>query len=308
MKRYELQLISSRGIVFIGVTLLAFSLPYIGVGSFVLRLLITYYLYVMMTVLWNFIGGFVGMLNLGQAAFFGLGAYAYAYLVISGVNPFLAMLISPVLSATLAIITIPTFRLRADYFALGTMVLPFITQYTIESIGGLSIISIPRDFRFSLAQNYLTSLILMLSSFTLIYMLMNTRYGYALKAIGCDEDVTRSLGVNVFRYKLVSLLIYSSLVGLGGAFYIQLVPVMTTYDVFSLNWTLLPIFMTLIGGIRTFIGPIVGPVFYIFLSRLLSVVFAATGLDLLVLAVIIFLVVKYIPHGLIIPLTRLIQR
>ena len=191
--------------------------------------------------------GYAGLLNFGQVAFMGIGAYTMAILVVKeGLNMWLAAGCG-ILLAILAglLLGLPTLRLRADYFAITTIAFSEILRYvatnedrlTGGSQGTINLAGIGQASQYDGAwQSFLgkvernlhvssdaAMLILVwtvaLLSVAAVTLLMRTPWGRVLKSIREDEDATASLGKNVFLYKLQALALGAALGALAGVFY-----------------------------------------------------------------------------------------
>ena len=237
--------------------------------------------------------GFTGLLNFGQAAFAAVGAYGFAIGVLTFDMPlWAAVLTGLVCSAAFALILgIPTLRLRADYLAIVTIAASEIFRYFMTTIGfakvtggsnGLSqfgdgfwaINPIPvgnygfGPFTFSSKELWirLVAWALIALGAVFIYLLVRSPWGRVLKGIREDEDAVRSLGKNVFAYKLQALIIGGALASLGGMVFVvnlsNVQPQSWGTTITFMIWTVL-----LLGGAATILGPIIGGmIFFTLLS------------------------------------------
>ncbi len=246
--------------------------------------------YALLAIGLNFHFGYTGLLNFGQVGFMLLGAYGVGISVsVFGLSLWTGLVVSILLAVGLALLLgAPTLRLRADYLAITTIAAAEILRFTFRSspmqeltggVYGLSGFS--GDFN---ALNPFTGgLDLWLLRFTerqlwvltagwglvalatvLTYLLSRSPWGRALKAIREDEDAARSLGKNVFGYKMQSLVLGGVIGAFGGV-------------VFSLNLqsihpdTFLPLLtfyfytILILGGAATVLGPIAGSITFWFL-------------------------------------------
>lgn len=236
--------------------------------------------------------GFTGLLNFGQAAFAAVGAYGMAIGVLTFKFPLLGAMgfgLACVVIFAL-ILGIPTLRLRADYLAIVTIAASEVFRYLMSTIGfadvtggsnGLSQFGyefftwnpIPQgNYSFltlSLSNNDLwiriVSILLVLISATLVWLMMRSPWGRVLKGIREDEDAVRSLGKNVFSYKLQSLIIGGLFAGIGGQVFVlamsNVQPSAWVTNFTFMIWTVL-----LLGGAATIRGPIAGGlVFFVLL-------------------------------------------
>ena len=249
-----------------------------------IRLLGEFCAYAALASLWNLLAGYAGLVSVGQQAFVGLGGYTlYALAIFLGVNPLLTI---PAAGLAAAVIAVPvamlTFRLRGAYFAIGTWVVAeafrlFAAQ--LGSMGGGSGMSLPARLVLGIASSraqrefiiYWVSLGLLLLVLGLTVWLLRSRYGLALTAIRDNEVAARSNGVEVGRIKLLVYVLVAAGTGMVGA-WISLDNLRISPDSsFDVNdWTALVIFMTVIGGIGSIEGPIIGCVIFFVLRETLS--------------------------------------
>jgi len=240
--------------------------------------------YLALAQLWNLLAGYAGLVSVGQQAFVGLGGYALFYLTgPMNMNIYLALLIAGPFAGLIAIpVSFAVFRLRGAYFAVGTWVVSEILALLASLIAvlgagsGLSLtpailrqISPDRGIRDTIL--YLMSLAAAFVVFAVVYLLLRSRYGLALTAIRDSEPASASLGVNTFRTKFIIYLATAACTGLvGGLIFLQKLRISPEAG-FSINdWTVVVIFMVVIGGIGTLEGPFIGMLIYIVLRELLA--------------------------------------
>jgi branched-chain amino acid transport system permease protein len=240
--------------------------------------------YLALAQLWNLLAGYAGLVSVGQQAFVGLGGYALFYLTgPMNMNVYLALLLAGPFAGLLAIpVSFAVFRLRGAYFAVGTWVVSEVFALfasLIAALGagsGMSLtpailrqISPDRDIRDTIL--YLMSLAISVFVFAIVYLLLRSRHGLALTAIRDSEPASASLGVNTFRTKFIIYLATAACTGLiGGLIFLQKLRISPEAG-FSINdWTVVVIFMVVIGGIGTLEGPFIGMLIYIVLRELLA--------------------------------------
>jgi branched-chain amino acid transport system permease protein len=240
--------------------------------------------YLALAQLWNLLAGYAGLVSVGQQAYVGLGAYAFFYLTgAMNVNVYVALLIAGPFAGLMSIpVSVAVFRLRGAYFAVGTWVVSEVFALSaslIEALGagsGLSLtpaivrqISPDRDVRDTVL--YLMSLGSAVLVVAVVYQLLRSRHGLALTAIRDSEPASASLGVNTFRTKFIIYVVTAACTGLvGGLIFLQKLRISPEAG-FSINdWTVVVIFMVVIGGIGTIEGPFIGMLVYILLRELLA--------------------------------------
>jgi branched-chain amino acid transport system permease protein len=240
--------------------------------------------YLALAQLWNLLAGYAGLVSVGQQAYVGLGGYALFYLTgAANVNVYAALLLAGPFAGLMAIpVSFAVFRLRGAYFAVGTWVVSEVfallaSLFLVLGAGsGLSLtvpilrqISPDRDVRDTVL--YLMSLAVAVLVFAIVYLLLRSRHGLALTAIRDSEPASASLGVNTFRTKFIIYLVTAACTGLIGALiFLQKLRISPEAG-FSINdWTVVVIFMVVIGGIGTLEGPFIGMLIYIVLRQLLA--------------------------------------
>jgi len=259
------------------------SLPWWGDAGD-MRLIAEMAYYVALAQLWNLLAGYAGLVSVGQQAFVGLGGYMLFYLTgVWNINVYLAVLIAAPFAGLMAIpVSFAVFRLRGAYFAIGTWVVSEVfallaSLITVLGAGsGLSLtvpilqeISSDRDIRGTIL--YLMTLGASLFVVGVVYFLLRSRHGLALTAIRDSEPASASLGVNTFRTKFIVYVATAACTGLIGALiFLQKLRISPEAG-FSINdWTVVVIFMVVIGGIGTIEGPFIGMLIYIFLREWLA--------------------------------------
>src|SRR5262245_24134711 len=244
----------------VGVMALA-ALPLLTDRQDLLKLLFLVYLAVCLGQSWNILGGFAGQVNLGHAAFFGIGSLVARNLWAVQGYPFtLAFAAGGVAAVAFAmVIGVPTFRLRGVYFAIGTLGVGEVLRLTTAN--ALPLVSaLPTELvnSYDLASRYQLALALAALSTLAAYLLLHSRLGLGVLAVREDEEAAQATGVDALRHKLVALALSSGLAGLAGAtfayYHVSYYPELA----FSPTWTFDAVLITYIGGLGPLIGPVVG--------------------------------------------------
>ncbi len=254
------------------------ALPMWGSSSH-MRLLVELLSMLTLAQMWNLLAGYGGLVSVGQQAYLGLGGYALIVLAdFLGLNPFLSVFLAGFVTAALAVPTAAlVFRFQGGYFAVGTWVVAEVYHLLVANSavlgGGLgrslqAMRDIPRAQRERVT--YWIALGVGVGAIALVYLLLRSRRGLALTAIRDSARAAESLGVDVFRSKLLVYLVAAFGCGVAGALiYLNLLRILPT-AAFSVNWTASMIFVVVIGGIGTLEGPIVGTLVYFALRELLA--------------------------------------
>ena len=283
--RVERSTRASRGVtafLMLGLVALA-TLPFWG-GPGQMRLVSEMAYYLALAQLWNLLAGYAGLVSVGQQAYVGLGGYTLFYLTSqSGVHPLLALALAGAVAAVISLpVAVAVFRLRGAYFAVGTWVFAEAFQAVvslIEPLGGGSGMSLTPAIVRRIAPEragrelivYWVSLVIVVLVCGGVYLLLRSRHGLALTAIRDSEPASQSLGVDTFRTKLAVYVGTAGGTGLVGAFIFLEKLRLSPEAGFSVNdWTVVVIFMVVIGGIGTLEGPFIGMLIYFGLRELLA--------------------------------------
>jgi branched-chain amino acid transport system permease protein len=258
---------ASIGAAIVTLALIVFPLLVDTEESYMAYFLFMCFIYVAMAQGWNLVAGYAGQASFGQHAFFGLGGYITAISWNTGWTGFLdplAMILSGAGAALLAVVVGAALlsKLRGDYFALGTLGLGEILRVVFTQggtlTGGPVGLLLPSSAYQSLEPYYFIALGIALSALVLVWALMRSRIGLALLAIREDEQAAGSNGIAVLKYKILAFATGAFFSGLCGSIYGYYLFHVHPLGFFSLNWALLPVLMTVLGGIGTLFGPILG--------------------------------------------------
>jgi branched-chain amino acid transport system permease protein len=276
-------------------TLLPLVAPRDDVVNFVFLILLS----ITLAQSWNIVAGYAGQVNLGHAAFFGLGALVARTLWISGA-PIAAALLAGTVIATLfaLVIGVAAFRLRGAYFAIGTLALGEILRTTVNNVlAEISTLPTASIAAYRLTHRYYLALGLAALSVVAVAALAGSRLGLGMRAIREDEEAAEASGVDALRLKLMALALSTGLAGLAGglfAFYhISYYPA----HPFSPHWTFDALLMTFIGGVGTLHGPVLGAVLYVVLKEYVALRWV--DFHLLIFGALFIAIVLLLPGGLV---------
>jgi len=275
------------------------ALPMISARNDLLNLGVQIFLAVALAQSWNLLGGYAGQINLGHAAFFGLGALVTRALWVGGA-PLLLSLASGALVAAACgcLIGMPAFRLRGAYFAIGTLAFSEILRITTGNLmPEISTIPARALAVYSIVPRYYLTLVLAVVSVTVVALLVHSRVGLGIQAVREDEAAAEATGVGAFRHKLLALALSTAMAGLtGGAFAYYHVSYYPQHT-FSPAWTFDAVLISFIGGVGTVHGPVLGALFYVILKEVLAL--QLVELHLLIFGALFILVVLFLPGGLV---------
>jgi len=284
--------------VLIGLLLL-YLVPVFSARADVINLLFLVLLYVTLSQAWNILGGFAGQVNLGHAAFFGIGALVTRDLWLAGWPFFVAFPSSGLLALVFAMIVgVPTFRLRGTYFAIGTLGLAEVLRITTAT-QRTQVSSLRPDIvaGYDLTLRYDLALALAGVCVLTAWWLLRSRVGLGICAIREDEEAAEASGVGALRHKLIALAVSALFAGLAGgtfAFYhVSYYPEMP----FQPTWTFDAVLPVYIGGIGTLWGPVVGAVLYILVREQLSLTLVQA--HQVIFGALFIIVVLALPEGLV---------
>jgi branched-chain amino acid transport system permease protein len=296
-----------------GLLILLFAIPLITQEPYTLHILCLIGINIIFACSINAILN-VGELNLGQAAFMGIGAYSSTLLVMRLNLSFwfalpIAMIITAIVSLPMGYVTL---RFKGAYFLLFTflfaeLVRVLLSNFWIGLFGGIpGLTNIPRPFihiRSLLHVNFSSKahfyyLILILTLFTIFMMqrIDRSRIGMVFKAISQSDALAESIGISSMKVKLLGCAMGCFFAGMAGSLYAHFVGVITPPD-FSLHAVLAPIAYVVVGGIGSVLGPVIGTVFLMMLSHFFLRQFGLY--ELLIYGVIIVFIIRFMPEGLI---------
>ena len=242
------------------------------------QLLVNFFILLVMAVMWNLLAGYAGMVSIGQQAFVGLGAYGVLVLAVNGFPTVASIPVAAVVAAAISLpISLLVFRLRGGYFAIATWVVADTAMLVISSISavgsgtghpvpGLSSLS-PHAFG---RVTYYAALIVAVLALAGAYALLRSRLGLVLAAVRDDEVGARSAGGRVLRARRIVFVVAALGCGAAGALLAVSQLQVEPSAVFNVQWSAEMIFVTLIGGIGTMEGPILGTVIFYLLQQNLA--------------------------------------
>ena len=248
--------------------------------------------------------GYTGQISLGHAAFFGLSAYISGILMKSGF-PFLGSVAVATISVGILglIVGLIVLRTRGHYLALASIAVAVIVQVLVKNSSitggpsGLTAVPGPNLFGWNLVSDlsyYYLVLLCMIVSFIILRRITDSRTGDALRSIANNELAAQSLGIPIFRYKVLSFTISTMFAAFAGTLFVH-------YDGFidpdrlGLNISILFFVMAFIGGIGNLYGSIIGAFAITFLEEYSQ---AFGDYNVLVYGFLLALAILFLPKGL----------
>jgi branched-chain amino acid transport system permease protein len=252
-------------------------LPYL-VLSGTTDFLVNVFVLMTMASMWNLLAGYAGLVSVGQQAFVGLGGYMVLILSNHAVEPFLAL---PVAVAGCAVVGLPVWwlvsRLRTGYFAIATWVIASIFELIVvrfPSLGGGTGANLSGfenlDPKLLTAYTYWAALAVVVLVVLFVYLILRSRLGLVLTAMRDDETGARSSGARVPRTQGFVFVVAAAGCGAAGAIVIISQLSIEPTAAFSVQYSAEMIFATIIGGIGTLEGPILGTIIFFALQKSLA--------------------------------------
>jgi len=285
--------------------------PLVVTNHFFLHLSIMALMYGLLGMSWNLLGGYTGQISFGHAAFFGTGAYTSSILLLRfGISPWLGMFVGAVLAVLLSLpLGWLTFRLRGPYFALATLAFAEVVRvivYNWDSLtGGGDGLNILTDLG-GIVRFYYIILALTVLGVLVMQGWVRSRWGYFLSAIREDEDAAEALGVPATRTKLIVLAISAFFVALAGSFFASYQLYINPDLVYESQISVQMIVVTVVGGIGTFEGPIVGALLIVPLSEYFRGLSPVANPLIYGLFIVVFML--FLPEGIVSRVRHLLGR
>jgi branched-chain amino acid transport system permease protein len=240
------------------------------------RRLVDFFALLALAQFWNLMLGYAGLISVGQQGFIGIGSYTlWLFADIFGIHPFIGVIFAAIGGAVIALPAAAlVFKLKGGYLAIGTWVIAEILRLIVANIkrtGGGSGITIQAATKLGtevrVPGTYWWALAASLIAIGFTYVLLRSRTGLALKSMRDNDLAAESSGVNLWRSKLYTYVIAGAGCAMVGAIVaIHLLRVQPA-AAFSVNWTGYLIFITVIGGVGTLEGPIIGTLIYFILRE-----------------------------------------
>ncbi|HWK44025.1 MAG TPA: branched-chain amino acid ABC transporter permease [Stellaceae bacterium] len=286
----------------------------LGIGDvYVRNILILTLMYTALSQAWNILGGYCGQISLGHALYFGIGAYVSTLLFTKfGVPPMLGMVAAGFVAALIAlVVSWPCFRLSGHYYAIATIVIAEIVYLLFlnwDWVGGALGINVPFrgeswvsfQFRTAKLPYYYAFLGLAAVLWLASYWIENSKWGFYWRAVKDNPIAAQSLGVRLFRSKMVAAAASAFFTGIGGSFYAQFVAYIDPDSMMNAQLSILICLPAVLGGIGTLWGPAVGAAVLIPLTEVTRSYIggSGSGTDLILYGVLIMAVATLKPEGL----------
>ena len=315
------RLLGAASLAGLALVALAIALfPRVAPNAFILSVGVTVIGYAVYATSWNLVGGLIGYISLGHAAYSGMGAYATALLVTrAGWDPWVSMFIGALIVAVIAVpIGVASLRVRGASFVIVSIALVLILRLVGQSwsslTGGSAGLRVPRPFPPDVLRPeqherffYLNGLLL--AALVLLWWKIDrSRFGVGLRAIRDDEDKAESLGIPTFRYKLIVFVLSAGTTALAGGLYALWFGSLDPIFQFSIVAGANVVLMSLLGGVHTLIGPTIGAIVVGAGLEYIKTHYGDTQIHQLALGLLLVGIVLFLPDGVVPAVSGWIRR
>ena len=257
-----------RLLLIVGILVIPFLMP----SMYWQRVISVVCIYALLALSFDLLAHFVGLVSLGGAFFIGTGGYISAILNTSlGIPPLVAIPLAAVLGAVVCtVLLLPCLPLRGVYFAIVTLMYPLVLARIIEALdilGGTDGILGVESFPNRWVEQYFVIAMVLLFLFGL-RRLVNTDLGLVLRAVKDNDQAVKASGMSISLFKALAVFIASVMGCLGGACIVHIY-MWSGISLFALDFSILPIAATVIGGGGTLVGPVLGCFILVPVSELL---------------------------------------
>ena len=295
----------------IAALIIAFIFPLLGFKAYYLHIAIISIIYVLLATGLNVAVGYVGQLSLAQAAFYGIGAYTSALLSVNFKVPFYFTLpISTLVAAFFGfLLGAPTLRLKGPYFVVASVSFNEVVRLTFlnwksltNGPNGITEIPVPAAIKLGVLNIdftqkihfYYLYLIIAILVVLLTKNILQSRTGRAFKSIREDSIASEVMGINQAFYKIFAFSYSSALAGMAGSMFAHYVGFVSP-ESFMSSESINILIMTVMGGMGTITGPIIGA---IGINFLLETMRFLQEYRLIIYGIVLFLVILFMPSGL----------
>lgn len=290
----------------------ALAFPLLVKGTFPNHVMIMVFLFAMMGVGWNILGGYAAMFSFGNVAFFGIGAYTSTVLLMNyHVNPWIGLVAGGLMAAgAAAAIGYPCSNIRSHYFSIATIAFAEIVRIQfnnwkfVAAAEGLSLPILPESlknfmFHTSKVPYYYIILAFLGLSLLVCWYISVSRMGFYLRAIKESHDLANGLGISFVRYRLYAIMISAFITAMAGTFYAQYILYIDPESVLILPISVQCVLVTMLGGAGSIWGPVIGAAILLPISEVTRVWlgYKGTGIDMMIYGALIMLISAYQPQG-----------
>jgi branched-chain amino acid transport system permease protein len=292
-------------IIVAAILVILIVLPVANVPQEWMLYVLLFLIYLPMSNMWNLLAGYSGLISLCQPAFLGIAGYALAIGTWVGVPWWAGLIGGAILAGIFALlISFPVFRLSGVYFAIGTLVVPEALRlvfYLWKPVGGAlqgagAGYMIKEIADVGMAQIYWIALLIAIISALTMRLILKSKMGLGLASIRDNERCAAACGVDTFRIKVYPFVIAAVITGLAGAIFSVYQGYIEPSSTFNVKWTMVLLLATVIGGLRTEGGPVIGTIIVVILYFLLA---RYAGFSLLIQGIILIVIMLLSPQGIV---------
>lgn len=307
----------TKAIVFIVISgIILLVIPFF-LSDYLLTVAVTGFMWAYLCVSWNLAFGFAGQFSLGHMLFWGIGGYTSSVLLVKfAISPWFGMFVGATIAAIVAFLMsrlILRYRIKGVYFALITLAFAEVVMglaMNWDYIRGptgilLPLTNSPKNMFFmERYPYYYIMLAFLIIGIFVSYLILKSKIGYYLVAIREDEEAAETSGVPTSRYKTLIFVISAFMAAFAGTFYAQFFLYISPEIMFGFHAQMAMLIGTMVGGAGTIFGPVLGSLVFSFLGELLKGLPIEHSRELvtierMVWALILILVIFYLPGGLI---------
>jgi branched-chain amino acid transport system permease protein len=282
------------------------AVPLLAANDFIVSLGVSFLINLILVASLNMLAGYCGQISLGHAGFFGLGAYATGILSAKlGITAWAGLPVASVVSALAALIVgIPSLRLKGHYLAMATLgfnaILAILFSQLVSWTGGpnglLGVKPLALGGFVLDTQSRIFPLIWLWAGLVMLALinLIQSRVGRAMRAIATSEIAADSLGIDVFRYKLIAFVLTAAMAGLAGSLYVES-NLYASPETFGFSPSILLLTMVALGGWGRYLGSVLGALIYTIVPEALR---AFQDAQLLLFGGGMIVVLLFFPNGM----------
>lgn len=310
-----------RRSIVLAAVLVAVAFPFVFTNPAVTSIAMFTLLFVGASSAWNMFSGYTGYMALGNAVFYGSGAYFFANItdhlhMKSGVGLFAMVPLAGVFAGLVALpVGWLALRTRRHTFVVVTIAIFFIFQllaYNLTAItNGSSGMQLPIPHwgpRIYNTYFYMAALVVAVIAVAVSWALRRSSFGLELLAIRDDEDRAEGLGVKTTRNKLATLVLAATITGMCGAVYAYYLGSIYPPFAFEAIFDITIALMAFLGGLGTVAGPVVGALIIEPMQQYLTLKFTGGGLSLILFGALFLIVIRFMPEGIVPSLGGLVRR
>ncbi|MDR0875870.1 MAG: branched-chain amino acid ABC transporter permease [Clostridiales Family XIII bacterium] len=289
----------TKSLAILVIVIVLFFLPQYG-SDYAISIGVLIFLYISLGQMWNLLGGYSGLVSLGQQIFVGIGGYTAALVTeVWHQSIAVSLVVAAGVSLVFAfIISFPIFKMRGVYFTIGTWIvsealLVFFRNWKFVNYDAGYNITIA--YRIPMSQIYHGALVIGIGSVVLVYLILRSRMGLALMSMRDNEGAAEVRGVRLYRTKLYCFVISSVYTAITGVVLYLNIAYIKPGAAFGIDWTVCMVFIVVIGGLGTIEGPIIGAVVYVILRQYL---YSFPGISMVILGAVAVAIILLMPKGI----------